>query len=136
MIVVAIMAAVTAIAMPLVSAADERAKATALQQDLHTLRSQIELYKVDHAGQLPLVYEGTFPQLTEPTDAKGVPGTGGKEYPYGPYLKQIPVNPYTGVSTITATEKFPPAAPSGTGGWLYHEPTGQIVPDMAGYLED
>ena len=136
MIVVAIMAIVTAIAMPLVTAAGEQAKATTLLQNLHTLRAQIALYKLDHGGEVPLLYEGTFPQLTEATNAKGIPGPPGKDYPYGPYLHGIPTNPFTGLPTVTSVETFPPTAETKDGGWLYHQPTGQIAPDLADHLKD
>ena len=135
-IVAAIMAAVTAGSMPLINRVGEEAKASTLKQNLYTLRSQIELYKVEHGGALPLLYEGTLPQLTEPTDAGGTPGVAGKAHPYGPYLPLIPVNPYTGTAVIRTAETFPPTAASDRGGWLYHEPTGRIVPDLAEHLRD
>jgi len=136
MIVVAIMAIVTAIAMPLVTAAGEQAKDSALLQNLHTLRAQIELYKLEHGGEVPLLYEGTFPQLTEATNAAGAPGPPGRNYPYGPYLRSIPANPYTGVSVVTPAETFPPTVPTKVGGWLYHQPTGQITADLAEHVKN
>ena len=136
MIVVAIMAIVTAIAMPLVTAAGEQAKQSTLLQNLRTLRSQIELYKVEHGGEAPLLYEGTFPQLTEATNAAGLPGPPGQDYPHGPYLPGIPDNPYTGSSVVTPTETFPPADTTPAGGWLYHQKTGQIAADLADHLRN
>jgi type II secretory pathway pseudopilin PulG len=137
LIVTAIMAIVTAVAMPLVTAAGNQARTSALLQNLHTLRARIELYKLEHKGAAPLLYEGTFPQLCEATNAEGVPGPPGKTYPYGPYfVTGIPVNPYTGVSIVTPTATFPPEAPSGAGGWLFHQPTGQISPDLDEHLRD
>lgn len=109
LILVAIMAIGTAVAIPLLNAVKEPAKAGALQQNLQALRSRIAQYKLEHGEDAPLLYKGTFPQLIEATNAEGVPGPPGKEYPYGPYLPAgIPVNPYTGVSTVTPTEDFPP----------------------------
>ena len=136
MIVVVIMAIVTAIAMPLVTAAGEQAKGSALLQNVRTLRSQIELYKLEHGGEVPLLYEGTFPQLTEATNAAGLPGPPGRDYPCGPYLRGIPANPYTGISVVTPTETFPPTEPTAVGGWLYHQTTGQIAADLAEHLRD
>jgi general secretion pathway protein G len=135
LVLVAIMAIATAMAMPLLNAASDRTSDSALVQNLHTLRNQIELYKVEHGGQPPLLYEGTFPQLTHTTNAQGIPGPPGEEHPYGPYLPAgMPVNPYTGVSRVTPIETFPPTTPSGVGGWLYHQQTGRIAPDLEGYL--
>lgn len=135
LILVTLMAAVTAGAMPLVSAADGQAKASALAQNLRILRSQIELYKLDHGGEPPLLFKGGFPQLTQATNAQGVPGPPGKDHPFGPYLPAgIPVNPYTGVNTVEATDSFPPTKPGTAGGWLYHQETGRIAADREGWL--
>lgn len=137
LIVVAVTGVVTAVTMPLVGGAGDQAKGAALSHDLHALRSQIQVYKVEHGGQVPILYEGTLPQLIEATNAEGVPGPKGKQHPYGPYFRgAMPANPFTGVATITPTQTSPPEAPSGTGGWLYHQPTGQIWPDLAGHLGD
>jgi len=135
LVVAAIMAIGTAVAMPLVNGAQEQASSAALLQNLRTLRGQIERYKVEHAGEAPLLYKGSFPQLTHATNARGVPGPHGKDYPYGPYLPAgVPVNPYTGVSVVTPSETFPPATSSGVGGWLYHQETGRIAPDLDEHL--
>lgn len=137
LLVAAIMAAGTAVAMPLLSVANDRANSSVLQQNLRTLREQIALYKVEHRGQPPLLFEGQFPQLMHATNSQGVPGPPGEDRPHGPYLPAgAPMNPYTGVSVVTPTDTFPPTAPSGVGGWLYHGPTGRVVPDLEGHLSD
>lgn len=136
LVVVAIMAVGTAVAMPLLSAAERGADSGALLQNLRMLRGRIELYKAEHGGQAPMLYQGAFPQLTNATNAKGLPGPPGKEHPYGPYLLAgVPENPYTGVSVVTPTETFPPTGVSGVGGWLYHQQTGRIAADLEDYLE-
>ena len=132
LILVAIMAIVTAVTMPLLNAADESAKSSALQQNLRSLRSQIELYKLEHGDKPPLLFKGGFPQLTHATNADGMPGPPGPQYPHGPYLPAgVPVNPHTGVSEVCPTETFPPTAFTDVGGWLYHQETGRIAPDLA-----
>jgi len=137
LVMVAIMAIATAVAMPFLDAANESASSSALAQNLRTLREQIGLYKVEHGGNSPLLYQGGFPQLSHATNAAGVPGPRGKEHPYGPYLPGgIPPNPYTGVSIVTPTDTFPPTVPSGVGGWLYHQETGRIAPDLEGHLAE
>ncbi len=136
LLVMTVMAVGTAVAMPLVSAADDRAKHSALLHNLRAFRGQIELYKVEHGGEPPLLYEGTFPQLTNSTDSLGIPGKPGKDYPYGPYLPGgVPANPYTGISKVIAVDAFPPTAATGIGGWLYHQETGQIAADLEEYLD-
>lgn len=136
-----ILAIVVAIAggvgVPLVRKASRRAERTALLQNLRTLRSQIALYKLEHGGQPPALYQNTFPQLIRATNAEGIPGQAGSKYPYGPYLHGgVPVNPVTGCSIVTLTDTFPPAAPSGNGGWIYHQQTGQIAIDLEEFLTE
>jgi general secretion pathway protein G len=125
-----------AIGIPLIEKASGRAGHTVVLQNLRTLRSQIELYKAEHGGEPPVLYQNTFLQLIRATNAKGIPGEPGSKYPYGPYLHGgVPVNPVTGRSIVTATDTFPPTAPSGNGGWIYHQKTGRIAIDLEEFLE-
>jgi general secretion pathway protein G len=121
--------------VPLLEAACRQTQVSALKEDLHTLRSQIQCYRLQHQGVPPVVVRGTFPQLLQPTNAAGVIGTRGSRYPFGPYLVDgIPPNPLTGRSIVTLTDRFPPKAPSDGGGWIYHPATGQIAADVAEFL--
>lgn len=130
-ILVLVMGVVTAATAPVLDGASQRAKSSALQHNLHALKQQIELYKVEHDGVPPLVFRGGFPQLVHATNSKGVPGPRGPAHPLGPYLPAgVPVNPYTGSSVVKITESFPPDPGPGTVGWLYHQPTGRIAPDL------
>jgi len=136
LILTIVIAIVGGTSIPLFEMVTGRAKVSALIQDLHVLRSQIELYKLEHQDRVPVLHEGSLPQLVRPTNAQGVPGKSGSRFPYGPYLRSgIPLNPVTGRSIITATDTFPPTSASGNGGWLYHQETGQIVPDSAEFLD-
>ena len=128
-------AVVAATARPLIESANERATVSSLLDNLGSLRSAIEAYEREHDGAIPVAHAGGLPQLVRATDREGSPGPSGNKYPFGPYLRGgIPVNTITGRSIVTLTETFPPTAPSGNGGWLYHQPTGQIAPDMQEYL--
>jgi len=130
-ILAVLIAIVGAAAIPLFEGASANAKSSALAQNLSLLRKQIELYKIDHLGRPPVVYEGSLPQLLRSTDKEGVPGPAGERFPYGPYFRGgVPVNPVTSRSVVTAIERFPPESTTGRGGWLYHQETGQIAPDM------
>ena len=135
-LIVAVMVTILgAVTIPLLEMAGEQAKSTTLLQNLHTLRSQIELYKLEHNENVPVFYQGSLPQLIRATDVDGVPSAPGSKHPYGPYFRSgIPINPVTGRSIVTTTDTFPPTAPSGNGGWLYHQPTGQIAADLAEFL--
>jgi len=135
LIVAGVVIILAAAAIPLIEAASSSARESALLENLHTLRSQIALYKAEHGGEPPLLFEGTFPQLIQPTNAAGEPGPIGSKYPFGPYLRTgVPLNPITGRSVVTLTKSFPATAPSGNGGWLYHQATGQIAADLEEYL--
>ncbi len=131
--VVAVAVAVTA--RPLIESASERATVSGLLENLASIRFAIEAYEREHDGAIPVTHDGGLPQLVRATNREGLPGPSGNKYPFGPYLLEgVPVNAITGRSIITLTETFPPTAPSGNGGWLYHQPTGQIVPDLEEYL--
>jgi len=134
-VVVLLMAIVSAAAVPLIEGASDQAKQSVVLQNLYTIRSQIALYKMQHGGEPPVLYQGTLPQLLQATDASGIPGPRGSEHPWGPYLPMgIPPNTLTGRSTITLTDAFPPTAASGNGGWLFHQETGQISIDLPNML--
>lgn len=129
-------AVVSAVAVPVIEKATRRAQQSTLLENLRVLREQIELYKLQHGGTPPVLHEGTFPQLIRATDPMGRLGPPGRKYPLGPYLRRgVPVNPVTGRSIVTLTDTFPPEAPSGNGGWLYHQPTGRIGIDLEEYLD-
>ncbi|MGO9115201.1 MAG: hypothetical protein ACLP9L_38810 [Thermoguttaceae bacterium] len=130
LVMVLLMATVSAAAVPLVVAM-HRKNDSAVLASLYALRSQISLYKLEHKGTPPILCQGTLPQLLQATNAEGVPGPSGNDRPYGPYLdKGLPANPVTGKSTVTVTKVFPPTVASGNGGWLFHPATGQIAIDL------
>ena len=136
LIIAVVVAILGASAVPLVETTSQQARTSSLLQSLQTLRSQIELYKLEHGGAAPVLADGTFPQLIRATNSKGMTGLAGKKYPYGPYLRGgVPVNPVTGRSIVTATDALPPKKPSGNGGWIYDQATAQIAPDVEGYLD-
>ncbi len=81
LIVAVAVAILGASAIPVVETTSRQAKTSALLQSVHTLRSQIELYKIEHGGVVPLLREGTFPQLIRPTNAAGEPGANKEKFP-------------------------------------------------------
>jgi len=95
-----------------------------LSVELHTLRTQIEQYRIDHGGRYPTAADFVM-QMTRPTRADGTLCTRSTQGPwYGPYLREIPVNPCTGGNRV-----------GGRIGddidWYYDERTGRIVPSGA-----
>ena len=126
LIVVVIMAILAATIIPQFTDSTNDAKVSTSKFNLHTLRSQIELYKAHHNGDLP----DPLSNLTIATDADG--NSGG---PFGPYIREVPENPFTNLNTVTATTDNPPTAATG-GGWLYNATTGGIWIDHADHLDE
>jgi general secretion pathway protein G len=135
LIVVVILAVLAATIIPQFSSSTNDAKVAALQFNLNSIRSQIELYKVHHSGAVPALTSGALPQLTSATDANGNLGTAGPTFPYGPYIQsQLPAEPFSGINTVTAITTFPPTAATSAGGWFYNATTGQFAANNANYL--
>jgi general secretion pathway protein G len=68
------------------------------------------------------------------TDTSGSTGTGAN-YPYGPYLREVPLNPFNNSKAIKVITNDPAVAAdvTGSGGWLYNATTGGIWIDHATY---
>jgi general secretion pathway protein G len=97
LIVVVILGILAAIVIPQFTDASTEAKTSSLCSDLQTVRSQIELYKIQHNDDLPSdAAVGLVLAMTEQTDIDGAAGTD-----YGPYLQKIPTNPFNDLDTIT-----------------------------------
>jgi prepilin-type N-terminal cleavage/methylation domain-containing protein len=127
LIVVVIMAILAATIIPQFTDSTKDAKTSTAKMNVATLRAQIQLYRTQHTGLNP---SADLSELTKTTDVSGTPGTGAT-FVYGPYLRQIPVNPFTNLNTVTTTATDLTAAPAGTGGWIYNPTTGNIWIDSA-----
>lgn len=90
---------------------------------LQTVRSQLELYMVQHKSVYPDLSKG-WGQLTNETDVNGriVFNNQTVRHAYGPYLRHAPRNPFTG-STKVVTRKQDIGPDSG---WFYVQKTGTI----------
>lgn len=133
LIVVVIMAILAATIIPQFTDSTKDAKASTTKFNLHTLRSQIELYRTQHNGTAPTA---TLVELTQSTDATGTQGTGAT-FPYGPYIREIPKNPFfnsAAIKTITHDPAVAGDVTSGGGGWIYNVTTGGIWIDHADYV--
>jgi general secretion pathway protein G len=124
LIVVVIMAILAATIIPQFSDSTKDAKTNTAKFNLHTIRSQIELFKSQHDGKVPTA----LADLTLKTNVAGVTGTGAA-FVYGPYLAALPANPFNGLSTVGTTATNPPTAGPGTSGWLYHAASGGVFID-------
>jgi general secretion pathway protein G len=132
LIVVVILGILAAIVIPQFTEASTEAKLSSLCTDLQTIRSQIELFKVQHNDVAPLL--ATFvAQMTTYSDIDG--NTNAAKTPvfcYGPYLQKIPVNQFNDVKDPSGIHGKLDA--SGTigddgGSWEYNETTGVIHAD-------
>lgn len=104
LIVVTILGILAAIVIPQFSDASTEAKEASLAADLQTMRSQIELYKIQHDALLP----GQTVSPGPITPAFFVTAMTTKVDGYGPYVQKIPVNPFTGGSDVNGgTEANP-----------------------------
>src|SRR6266478_4887540 len=102
LIVVIILGILAAIVIPQFSNASTDAKKNSLSSQLQTMRSQFELYKLQHNDKLPVVFQTDGTGATTGTD-------------FGPYLQQTPSNPLNqGVDILVGTADHAYGSASGT----------------------
>ena len=116
LIVVVILGILAAIVIPQFTEASTEAKVSSLCSDLQTMRSQIELYKIQHSDTPPAL--ATY-------EAQMTTAIGG----FGPYLQKLPTNPFVS-ATIGNVVAADGAADCG---WHYVEGTGAIHPADAAH---
>lgn len=124
LIVVVILGILAAIVIPQFSQASTDAKLNSCRSSLQSLRSQIELYKIQHNDQPPAL--ATFAdQMTTYSDADGnTNATKTGAFIYGPYMQRVPRNPWNNSDTLAAADA--------TGvGWVYDDTTGAIYVGVA-----
>jgi len=153
LIVVIILAIMSAIAIPQFSSSTEDAKISSLETNLAELRAAVELYYHQHNSRYPGVYletDGTtaagsagaaqtafVKQLTQYTDRNGkVAGVKDPTFRYGPYIKKttLPRNPFLDgaiavnvVADILVTDITAPITVDGSAGWKFYINTGRLV---------
>jgi len=114
LLVVVILAILAAIVVPQFTHAASQSRENAIKMDLFRIRTQIEVYREQHNGNVPTL--ALFrEQLTQPTDVNGL--TEGS-LRFGPYIREIPNNPETGTNDVTADDPAPDKA------WYYDESDG------------
>lgn len=123
LIVVVILGILAAIVVPQFTNASQEATKGALASQLQTINSQIELYRVQHNGELP---ETHVASVTEPGDPLGGATFGGWGVMVeSDYLKDEPNNGWTRSSNVDAVGAYVfAAATDGTDpGWVYNSNT-------------
>jgi len=141
LIVVVIMAVLAATIIPQFSTSANDARESNVKFNLQSLRTQLELYKLQHAGNYP-TGATNLEQLTKATDAVGAVSANGlpdATYPFGPYVNgKLPSQPFSGLKTVTLDTGTAGTTPTATatpgGGWIYRAATGEIWIDHPDYL--
>jgi general secretion pathway protein G len=120
LIVVVILGILAAIVIPQFTGASTEAKESALVSDLQSIRSQVELYKIQHNDILPgeiLNTDGSVTgatalsfvnAFTSKTDQYGNVDPGGGDpavYRFGPYMQKLPENPFSTATAVVVVDK-------------------------------
>jgi len=126
LIVVVILGILAAIVIPQFTEASTEAKTSALLSDLQGVRSQIELYKIQHNDAMPGDTTGDgqadnaadfVADLVGKTDLAGAADPAGA---YGPYLQKFPINQFTtGAGDAVTIQAAVPAEADNGNGWYY-----------------
>jgi len=134
LIVVIILGILAAIVIPQFSNASNDARESSLASDLQTLRSQLELYNIQHLDQYPHV-QSTDGGVTWTADAANFAAritgksdvygqTSGTDF--GPYMQKFPTNAFNGLDTVRVDGA---GAGAGTDGWHFDTAAGRLSPD-------
>ena len=119
LIVVVILGILAAIVIPQFSDASTQSKLSSSRTSLASLRSQIQLFKIQHNDTPPalLTFEADMTTETEPDTAATAGDSSGNEV--GPYIQQVPFNPWNDSQSVAAADAV------GVG-WVYNETTGDL----------
>ena len=112
LIVVIILGILAAIVIPQFTNASNNARSSSVQSTLQTVRSQIELYKIQHSDTPPALASMWTGMVNASNTTGATNATANTTYPLGPYVQAAPTNPLNGNSTAAA------AAGAGVG-WVY-----------------
>jgi len=112
LIVVIILGILAAIVIPQFTNASQNARQSSLASTLQTLRSQIQLYKMQHGDVLPNIV-ATWTPMTGIT-AYGVPSQN-----FGPYMQAAPINPMNGSGVVLDSAALPTTQAASACGFVY-----------------
>lgn len=145
LIVVVLLGVLAAIAVPTVGRSTTMARETTLAMNLNLLRRFIPVYTSQHLETPPGYPNGD--RTAAPTEqafvdqgvlssnqngqtaARGTPG-----FPLGPYLSNVPPNPFNKLATVQVLGDGValPGVGDDSHGWIYKPATGEIRPDCTG----
>jgi general secretion pathway protein G len=134
LIVVIILGILAAIVIPQFTNASQDARKSSLTSQLQTVRSQVELYKLQHLDQAPpkLVAGGAtaWDDMTVQTNADHTttPISPATSCPFGPYLQAAPINPLNNSSSVLVVDVdvvLGQASGATSEGWIYNKTNGK-----------
>lgn len=114
LIVVTILGILAAIVIPQFASAADESRQSSMEQTVHRIRQQIEIYAAQHGGDYPTSATTFVDQMTNPTDLHGTVGNVAGVHRFGPYIRDMPTNPYTGENTVGS-------GGIGTSDWFYED---------------
>ena len=123
LIVVIILGILAAIVIPQFTNASTDARKASLVSQLQTLRSQIQLFKLQHNDILPDLVANQWTQMMSKTNLQGTVDTTATGL-FGPYLESQPINPLNGNVKVAL------AAGAADVGWLYSNVTTSATPGI------
>lgn len=148
-LVVTILGILAALVLPTFQGHIAQAKESAAKDNIRAMRSQIELYKMQHKGVPPGYVNGVgAPVATVSLQFTGTTTETGQASPstipadpflYGPYLKKMPENPFNNLSTIAYVAEataFSAAVDGTSSGWLYKKETAEFRINWTGTDSD
>jgi prepilin-type N-terminal cleavage/methylation domain-containing protein len=149
LIVVVLLGIMAGIVIPAIGRSTSGARETTLAMNINLLRRFIPVYTSHHQEIAPGYPDGDttaaptaeafIDQAVLSSNSVGQTAPRGTVgYPYGPYLSQIPANPFNSKETVRVladNEAFPSLA-DGNHGWMYKPATGEVRPDNIGTHED
>ncbi|MGH8496715.1 MAG: type II secretion system protein [Gammaproteobacteria bacterium] len=149
LIVVIILAILAAIVVPQFSDTTDDARASAIESNIASMRSAIQVYRQQH-GAFPSAVAATgatcpagvagtgalnsaqafAEQLTQYTTPAGGACTGTDGTLLGPYLNEVPVNPANNLATVEVlTTGVLGLTSDGGHGWKFDNVTGELIAD-------
>lgn len=144
-LVITILGILAALAMPTFQGNVATAKESAAKSNLMAMRTQIELYKIQHNQYPPGYVNGAgAPIATVSLQLIGTTTVTGQASPstvptnpflYGPYLKKIPPNPFnkkSDIAYVAEATAFSAVVDGTTSGWLYKKETAEVVLNWTG----
>jgi len=144
-LVVTILSILAALVVPTLQGHIATARQSAAKDSLSIMRTQIELYKLQHGGTPPGYVNGSGApiatlqlQFTGTTTVMGLasPSTVPTDpFLYGPYIKKLPENPFNDLSNIAYVAEataFSDAVDGTSSGWLYRKETGEFKLNWTG----